>query len=94
MFINAFLLLFFLLLHMKWIRLQCWVKLLLKVMHYNIALLPKKVTNYEEVTSLQVTKDEEEHDCVATLGRVWSGPDLKEIPLENADNSICRWFSI
>ncbi len=25
---------------------QCWGKLLLKVMHYNIALLPKKVTNY------------------------------------------------
>ncbi len=27
-------------------RHQCWGKLLLKVMHYNIALLPKKVTNY------------------------------------------------
>ncbi len=27
-------------------RNQCWGKLLLKVMHYNIALLPKKVTNY------------------------------------------------
>ncbi len=26
--------------------LQCWGKLLLKVMHYNVALLPKKVTNY------------------------------------------------
>ncbi len=25
---------------------QCWGKLLLKAMHYNIALLPKKVTNY------------------------------------------------
>ncbi len=25
---------------------QCWGKLLLKVMHYNIALLPKKVTNF------------------------------------------------
>ncbi len=25
---------------------QCWGKLLLKVMHNNIALLPKKVTNY------------------------------------------------
>ncbi len=25
---------------------KCWGKLLLKVMHYNIALLPKKVTNY------------------------------------------------
>ncbi len=25
---------------------QCWGKLLLKVMHYNIALLPKKVINY------------------------------------------------
>ncbi len=25
---------------------QCWGKLLLKVMHYNTALLPKKVTNY------------------------------------------------
>ncbi len=25
---------------------QCWGKLLLKVMHHNIALLPKKVTNY------------------------------------------------
>ncbi len=25
---------------------QCWGKLFLKVMHYNIALLPKKVTNY------------------------------------------------
>ncbi len=25
---------------------QCWGKLLLKVMHYNITLLPKKVTNY------------------------------------------------
>ncbi len=25
---------------------QCWGKLLLKVMHYNIALLLKKVTNY------------------------------------------------
>ncbi len=25
---------------------QCWGKLLLKVMHYNIALLPKKATNY------------------------------------------------
>ncbi len=25
---------------------QCWVKLLLKVMHYNIVLLPKKVSNY------------------------------------------------
>ncbi len=25
---------------------QCWGKLLLKVMHYNIALLSKKVTNY------------------------------------------------
>ncbi len=25
---------------------QCWEKILLKVMHYNIALLPKKVTNY------------------------------------------------
>ncbi len=25
---------------------QCWGKLLLKVMHYNIASLPKKVTNY------------------------------------------------
>ncbi len=24
---------------------QCWGKLLLKVMHYNIALLPKKVTS-------------------------------------------------
>ncbi len=24
---------------------QCWRKLLLKVMHYNIALLPKKITN-------------------------------------------------
>ncbi len=28
------------------VRDQCWGKLLLKVMHYNIALLPKKVTNY------------------------------------------------
>uniref|UniRef100_A0A671SRA8 Mitochondrial translational release factor 1-like n=1 Tax=Sinocyclocheilus anshuiensis TaxID=1608454 RepID=A0A671SRA8_9TELE len=27
-------------------KLQCWGKLLLKVMHYNIALLHKKVTNY------------------------------------------------
>ncbi len=27
-------------------HIQCWGKLLLKVMHYNIALLPKKVTNY------------------------------------------------
>ncbi len=27
-------------------RNQCWGKLLLKVMHYNIALLPKIVTNY------------------------------------------------
>ncbi len=26
---------------------QCWGKLLLKVMRYNIALLPKKVTNYD-----------------------------------------------
>ncbi len=26
---------------------QFWGKLLLKVMHYNIALLPKKVTNYD-----------------------------------------------
>ncbi len=25
---------------------QCWGKLLLKVMHYNIASLPKNVTNY------------------------------------------------
>ncbi len=25
---------------------QCWGKLLLKVMRYNIAILPKKVTNY------------------------------------------------
>ncbi len=25
---------------------QCWGKLLLKVMHYNIALLPEKVTYY------------------------------------------------
>ncbi len=25
---------------------QCWGKLLLKVMHYNISLLSKKVTNY------------------------------------------------
>ncbi len=25
---------------------QCWGKLLLKVMHYNIALLHKKVTNH------------------------------------------------
>ncbi len=25
---------------------QCWGKLLLKVMHYNIALIPKKVANY------------------------------------------------
>ncbi len=25
---------------------QCWAKLLLKVMHYNIVLLPKEVTNY------------------------------------------------
>ncbi len=25
---------------------QCWGKLLLKVMYYNIALLPKKLTNY------------------------------------------------
>ncbi len=25
---------------------QCWGKLLLKVMHYSIALFPKKVTNY------------------------------------------------
>ncbi len=25
---------------------QCWGTLLLKVMHYNVALLPKKVTNY------------------------------------------------
>ncbi len=25
---------------------QCWGELLLKVMHYNIALLPKKVTSY------------------------------------------------
>ncbi len=25
---------------------QCWGKLLLKVMHYNIVLLPKNVTNY------------------------------------------------
>ncbi len=25
---------------------QCWGKLLLKVMRYNVALLPKKVTNY------------------------------------------------
>ncbi len=25
---------------------QCWGKLLLKVMHYNIAVLSKKVTNY------------------------------------------------
>ncbi len=25
---------------------QCWGKLLLKVMHYNIALLPNKVSNY------------------------------------------------
>ncbi len=29
-----------------YIYIQCWGKLLLKVMHYNIALLPKKVTNY------------------------------------------------
>ncbi len=27
-------------------RYQCWGKLLLKVVHYNIALLPEKVTNY------------------------------------------------
>ncbi len=25
---------------------QCWEKLLLKVMRYNVALLPKKVSNY------------------------------------------------
>ncbi len=25
---------------------QCWGELLLKVMRYNVALLPKKVTNY------------------------------------------------
>ncbi len=25
---------------------QCWGKLLLKVLHFNIELLPKKVTNY------------------------------------------------
>ncbi len=25
---------------------QCWGKLILKRMHYNIALLPKKVANY------------------------------------------------
>ncbi len=25
---------------------QCWGKLLLKVRHYNIEVLPKKVTNY------------------------------------------------
>ncbi len=25
---------------------QCWRKLFFKVMHYNIALLPKKVTNF------------------------------------------------
>ncbi len=25
---------------------ECWGKILLKVMHYNIVLLPKKVTNY------------------------------------------------
>ncbi len=25
---------------------QCWRKLFLKVMHYNIVLLPKKVSNY------------------------------------------------
>ncbi len=30
----------------KQICMQCWGKLLLKVRHYNIALLPKKVTNY------------------------------------------------
>ncbi len=31
---------------LKYVDCQCWGKLLLKVMHYNIALLPKKVTNY------------------------------------------------
>ncbi len=25
---------------------QCWEKFILKVMHYNKTLLPKKVTNY------------------------------------------------
>ncbi len=27
-------------------HMQCWGKLLLKWMHYNIALLPKKVASY------------------------------------------------
>ncbi len=29
-----------------YVYVQCWEKLLLKVMHYNIVLLPKKATNY------------------------------------------------
>ncbi len=33
-------------LHICVAYIQCWGKLLLKVMHYNIALLSKKVTNY------------------------------------------------
>ncbi len=32
--------------HIKTIHHHCWGKLLLKMMHYNIALLPIKVTNY------------------------------------------------
>ncbi len=38
---------------------QCWRKLLLKVMNYNIAFLPKKVTNY--VTKLRFMKSNALH---------------------------------
>ncbi len=44
---------------------QCWGKLLLKVMHYNIALLPKKVTNY--VTFTLQSDNEEEPNCLSQL---------------------------
>ncbi len=48
---------------------QCWGKLLLKVMHYNIAYSLKKVTNY--VTSLLFMENN-----VTLLVRYFFSPEL------------------
>ncbi len=53
-------------------RKQCWGKLLLKVMHYNIAFLPKKVTIY--VTQLLFMESNALHYFRVTflnMSRAW-----------------------
>ncbi len=45
---------------------QCWGELLLKVMRYNVALLPKKVTDYVCVVLGRVTFKSNALQCCVT----------------------------